>query len=84
MLEELDKEDDGGHRRNGQQQSASARNLNRGRRAALPVAIGVMVLVGMATERFVLRSDYTFYTAFLGDTRVGEYRAVAAGISFFF
>lgn len=36
------------------------------------------------TERFVLRSDYTFYTAFVGDTRSLEYRAVTAGISFFF
>lgn len=36
------------------------------------------------TERFVMRADYTFYTAFLDDTRIGEYRAVTAGISFFF
>jgi uncharacterized protein YgiM (DUF1202 family) len=36
------------------------------------------------SDRFVARADYTFYTAFLGDTRVGEYRAVTAGISFFF
>ncbi|MES2581572.1 MAG: hypothetical protein V4627_02550 [Pseudomonadota bacterium] len=36
------------------------------------------------TERFVLRSDYTFYTAFVADTRSLEYRAVTAGISFFF
>jgi hypothetical protein len=36
------------------------------------------------TDRFVLRSDYTFYTAFVSDTRSIEYRAVTAGISFFF
>ncbi len=36
------------------------------------------------TERFVLRTDYTFYTAFVADTRSLEYRAVTAGISFFF
>ncbi len=36
------------------------------------------------TERFVLRSDYSFYTAFVADTRSLEYRAVTAGISFFF
>lgn len=36
------------------------------------------------TERFVLRGDYTFYTAFVADTRSLEYRAVTAGISFFF
>jgi len=36
------------------------------------------------TERFVLRGDYTFYTAFVSDTRSLEYRAVTAGLSFFF
>ena len=36
------------------------------------------------TDRFVLRSDYTFYTAFVSDSRSLEYRAVTAGISFFF
>lgn len=36
------------------------------------------------TDRFVLRTDYTFYTAYLSDARYGEYRAVTAGISFFF
>ncbi|MBT9524973.1 MAG: SH3 domain-containing protein [Rhizobacter sp.] len=36
------------------------------------------------SDRFVARVDYTFYTAFLGDNRIGEYRAVAAGLSFFF
>nr|WP_295775358.1 hypothetical protein [Rhodoferax sp.] len=36
------------------------------------------------TDRFVLRGDYTFYTAFVADTRSLEYRAVTAGISFFF
>ncbi len=36
------------------------------------------------TERFVGRLDYAVYTAFVGDTRSIEYRAVTAGISFFF
>jgi len=36
------------------------------------------------SERFVLRTDYSFYTAFLSDTRNGEYRAVTVGLSFFF
>jgi hypothetical protein len=37
-----------------------------------------------ATERFVLRADYTLYTAFVSDQRSQEFRAVTAGISFFF
>ncbi len=36
------------------------------------------------SDRFVLRSDYTFYTAFVSDSRSLEYRAVTADISFFF
>jgi hypothetical protein len=36
------------------------------------------------SDRFVLRGDYTFYTAFVADSRSLEYRAVTAGISFFF
>lgn len=36
------------------------------------------------SDRFVLRADYTLYTAFLTDSRTGEYRAVTAGLSFFF
>ncbi|WP_428425125.1 SH3 domain-containing protein [Methylibium sp.] len=36
------------------------------------------------SERLVLRVDYTIYTAFIADTRTGEYRAVTAGLSFFF
>lgn len=36
------------------------------------------------TDRFVLRADYSIYTAFVADTRASEYRAVTAGISFFF
>jgi hypothetical protein len=48
------------------------------------LANGTIGLRYYLTERFVLRTDYTFYTAFLSDTRYGEYRAVTAGISFFF
>lgn len=36
------------------------------------------------TERFVARLDYSFYTAFVADNRSAEYRAVSAGLSFFF
>ena len=36
------------------------------------------------SERFVARIDYSFYTAYLSDTRAGEYRAYTAGLSFFF
>lgn len=36
------------------------------------------------SRRFVARLDYTRYTAFLDDTRNGEYRALTAGLSFFF
>ncbi|MBX3606180.1 MAG: hypothetical protein KF788_12945 [Piscinibacter sp.] len=36
------------------------------------------------TERFMLRADYSIYTAFVADTRSIEYRAITAGLSFFF
>jgi uncharacterized protein YgiM (DUF1202 family) len=36
------------------------------------------------TDRFVVRTDYTNYTAFIADDRSDEYRAVTLGISFFF
>ncbi|MET0335480.1 MAG: SH3 domain-containing protein [Rhizobacter sp.] len=48
------------------------------------LANGTIGLRYYLSDRFVLRTDYTFYTAFLSDTRYGEYRAVTAGISFFF
>jgi hypothetical protein len=35
-------------------------------------------------ERFVVRADYSLYTAFVADTRTLEYRAFTAGLSFFF
>ncbi|MBI5255107.1 MAG: hypothetical protein HY855_01305 [Burkholderiales bacterium] len=35
-------------------------------------------------ERFVARAQYTIYTAFIADTRSGQYRAFNAGVSFFF
>lgn len=35
-------------------------------------------------ERFVLRADYSIYTAFIADSRTGEYRALTLGLSFFF
>jgi Bacterial SH3 domain len=36
------------------------------------------------SDRFVVRLDYAIYTAFVADTRSLEYRAVGAGLSFFF
>jgi hypothetical protein len=36
------------------------------------------------TERFMVRVDYSIYTAFVSDQRSTEYRAATAGISFFF
>ena len=36
------------------------------------------------SERFVLRADWALYTAFVSDQRSSEYRALSAGISFFF
>ncbi len=36
------------------------------------------------TERFVLRADYSFYTAFVADTRSSEFKAFTAGLAFFF
>lgn len=36
------------------------------------------------SERFVLRADYTLTTAYIADRRSGEYRALTAGLSFFF
>jgi uncharacterized protein YgiM (DUF1202 family) len=36
------------------------------------------------TDRFVLRADYSIYTAFVSDNRSLEYHAVTAGMSFFF
>jgi uncharacterized protein YgiM (DUF1202 family) len=36
------------------------------------------------TDRLVARLDYSIYTAYVADTRSAEYRAVTAGLSFFF
>ena len=35
-------------------------------------------------ERFIVRTDYSIYTAFVGDTRSTEYRAATVGLSFSF
>ena len=46
-----------------------------------------MAIVGARyylSERFVLRADWAIYTAFVSDQRSTEYRAVTAGVSFFF
>jgi hypothetical protein len=37
-----------------------------------------------ATERFTARLDWSLYTAFVSDARSTEYRAVTAGVGFFF
>ncbi|MFZ5546596.1 MAG: SH3 domain-containing protein [Pseudomonadota bacterium] len=36
------------------------------------------------SDRFVLRADYSLYTAFVSEQRSLEYRAFTAGLSFFF
>ena len=36
------------------------------------------------TDRFVARLDYSLYTAYLSDARTNQYRALTAGLSFFF
>ena len=36
------------------------------------------------TDRFVMQVDYSLYTAFVSDQRSTEYRALTAGVSFFF
>ncbi|AKJ29226.1 hypothetical protein AAW51_2535 [Caldimonas brevitalea] len=36
------------------------------------------------SDRFVVSADYAFYTAFVNEQRSIEYRAITAGISFFF
>ena len=36
------------------------------------------------SARFVLRADYTLYSAFVSDARTLEYRAFSAGLAFFF
>ncbi|MGY4828484.1 SH3 domain-containing protein [Sphaerotilaceae bacterium SBD11-9] len=48
------------------------------------MAVGTVGVRYHLSDRFVARMDYSFYTAFLSDTRSGEYRALTAGISFFF
>ncbi|HEX7157340.1 MAG TPA: SH3 domain-containing protein [Burkholderiaceae bacterium] len=35
-------------------------------------------------ERFIARLEYTAYTGFVSDSRTDEYKAITAGISFFF
>jgi len=36
------------------------------------------------SDRFMLRADYTLYTLYESDNRTTEYRAITAGVSFFF
>lgn len=36
------------------------------------------------SDRFVLRADYTLYSVFLSDLQSREYKAITAGLSFFF
>lgn len=48
------------------------------------LAGGVIGVRYHLTDRFVLRADYSLYTAFVADTHSAEYRAFTAGLSFFF
>lgn len=48
------------------------------------LANGVIGVRYHLSDRFVLRADYSLYTAFVADTRSQEYRAFTAGVSFFF
>jgi hypothetical protein len=48
------------------------------------LANGVIGVRYHLSDRFVLRADYSLYTAFVADTRSVEYRAFTAGLSFFF
>lgn len=48
------------------------------------LANGVIGVRYHISDRFVLRADYSLYTAFVADTRSQEYRAFTAGVSFFF
>jgi SH3-like domain-containing protein len=36
------------------------------------------------SDRFMLRADYTLYTAYVSDRRSSEFRAITAGLAFFF
>jgi len=36
------------------------------------------------SDRFVIRIDYSIYTAYVADTRSSEYRAITGGLAFFF
>lgn len=61
-------------------------------RATLIGAIETKAKMGVAslglryyvTERFVVRGDYTVYVPFISDERTDEYKAITAGVSFFF
>ncbi len=48
------------------------------------LANGVVGVRYHLSDRFVVRADYSLYTAFVADTHSAEYRAFTVGISFFF
>ena len=48
------------------------------------LANGVIGVRYHLSDRFVVRADYSLYTAFVADTHSAEYRAFTVGISFFF
>ena len=48
------------------------------------LANGVIGVRYHLSDRFVLRADYSLYTAFVADTHSAEYRAFTLGVSFFF
>jgi uncharacterized protein YgiM (DUF1202 family) len=48
------------------------------------MAVASLGLRYYVTERFVARTDYTVYVPFISDERTDEYKAITAGVSFFF
>ena len=48
------------------------------------LANGVIGVRYHLSDRFVVRADYSLYTAFVADTHSAEYRAFTLGVSFFF
>ncbi len=54
------------------------------RRTNAPLATATLGLRWHLSTRFVLRADYSLYSTFVSDERTLEYRALSAGLAFFF
>jgi hypothetical protein len=54
------------------------------RRTNAPLATATLGLRWHLGTRFVLRADYSLYSTFVSDERTLEYRALSAGLAFFF